>query len=494
MTDEILIRMGLDARPMHTALRGITGTVRQWGANIRSSMSRAFDNLAAPLSMAGIVATLSKVLGNVERIQASADSLGVSTDFVQDLNNIAEAAGLSSDKIQQMLGKWASALPAGANVEAEFNRLADKIAAIPEGADRAKAAIDAFGKSGIQMLAIVNNGSAGLKELASEFSKFSEIEIRDLNEAGDQIDLFNNRLTVWTGKSIAWIGYMARIWGQSMSDTKYWAPGGTDLVFQDLDISEKEDAFKKKREQKLAQTKIARQKETDSARTALAKYDVHLEDLSLKSSDAAGKVDILNKRIAEQQALVKKEADPAKQIEHYTKIADLENDLAEVRAKASKDELEAIKKKDEAVEKLADKLEKERETLLAIDRQLDSAANALINLEDAKGNRSKSTLSELADTNIDRWTTGDMRSQIFTARRVRWLEQRGKWLAQHGYEDDSQKVFGNADKLRSGLTALTQDERTPFLELEKTSKQQAASLDELLLRAKVDGIVVVPAS
>lgn len=482
MTDEILIRMGLDARPLHTGLRGIRNTLQQFKGDLSSTVGK----LGGVAGIVGtVIGTLSIAVAAIAKLGWSAmeyagqisdmsDATGMATDTIQAFALRVSQSGGSVDDAQRAIAKFANEIKAtGGNPEREFRKLMDRIAAAETPIRQLAIASEVFGeKMGVKVVNAMKEGSAAFDEFKKKSSGkiLDEREVLVLDYIGDTIDNFKATLTTLGGKALAFLA------------TPFSGPG---IIEANLNKSNKP---------KGAGDKIV--EDTKALAKELEKLNKARRDRDYEQHTEAQKADILAKEAATLQDKINKSANGSlEQTKLKVELMEKEKDLNAQLEKAHKAEEDFLKRKKDAQEKINEKKEKERQTLVAINKQLDTAAYALIDLQDAKRNRSKSsTLGELADTNIDRWTTGNMRGQILTARRVRWLEQRGKWLAQHGYEDESQKVFGNADKLRSGLTALTQDERTPFLELEKTSKQQAASLDELLMRAKADGIVVVPSA
>lgn len=56
----------------------------------------------------------------------------------------------------------------------QFERMADAIAAIPDPADRARAAVEVFGKSGADLLPLFENGAAGIRKWRSEAKAFGQ--------------------------------------------------------------------------------------------------------------------------------------------------------------------------------------------------------------------------------------------------------------------------------------------------------------------------------
>ena len=81
MNEEVIIRMGIDGGAVATGLRKVSTSVKEWAGGVKSSINDAFKMLAAPLTGAGMLATLMKTAETVKRIKAESEAKGVSTDF-----------------------------------------------------------------------------------------------------------------------------------------------------------------------------------------------------------------------------------------------------------------------------------------------------------------------------------------------------------------------------------------------------------------------------
>jgi hypothetical protein len=326
--------------------------------------------------------------------------------------------------------------------------------------------------------------------MASGFAKWTKEDLREIQEANDQLDELDNRITVMAGKLIGAIGFSARAYAHGLGKfpTMYAAVG-------DLEAQELEDRDRLEIAQRRANERFAAAKRIEEARAALKKYNDHLHDLALRSGTAEQKISILNGRIQEQQRLAEKEVnDPAAYMEHLTKIADLEGEVADARRKQSEERRKAIQAENEALKKQAD-------TVRAVGEAEQRAREAAGALATARGDRSRFSLSELAGMPVirgagwGRWfanNTDAMAGQIMQARQVMMLEGRAEQLARFGNLAGSQELYDRADKLRSGLTALRDSDRYPFRAMEHNATEQTKALNELVTAAKRDGIQIIP--
>lgn len=138
----------------------------------------------------GMVSQVAEAAGNAVD---TAQKLGITVEAVQELDYAAKASGTSLEGMKGALailskateeargegGQFADAL-AGLGITADMVRdqnwnlglglemIADKIAAMPPGAERTAAAMNALGKSGIDLIPFLAEGSEGIRRLRKE--------------------------------------------------------------------------------------------------------------------------------------------------------------------------------------------------------------------------------------------------------------------------------------------------------------------------------------
>ncbi len=119
------------------------------------------------------------------------------------------------------------------------------------------------------------------------------------------------------------------------------------------------------------------------------------------------------------------------------------------------------------------------------------AANANKTLADAKAERFRFSLKELADAD-PRGFRGETRKDIFGAREVSRLEAQAMWQNLHGTAAERDRLQGLADQRRQQIGLLRADEKFPFKAMEEAQKEAAKNLRELNAAAKGAGIPVIP--
>jgi len=155
--------------------------------------------------MAGAAATALSVmvkqsLDIADATSKAAQRVGMTTEAFSALAYAAEFSDVSSESLQKNLGKLAKnaydAATAGGEIAGTFKtlgievtatdgslknsgvliaELSDKFAAMPDSAEKSALAIKLFGKAGLEMIPLLNGGSAGLAEMSDQAERTGNI-------------------------------------------------------------------------------------------------------------------------------------------------------------------------------------------------------------------------------------------------------------------------------------------------------------------------------
>lgn len=156
-----------------------------------------------------------KAMGDLDKLGKLSDSLEIDPNTLRGLDLAATQTGTSFEvmtkgiqRMVQTIGEARSGMSSGTlalkelglgakdfeglNVEQQFMKMADAIAAIDDPAQKAAAANKLFGRSGKELLNVLNQGSAGIKEYIKEMERIggplSRDDIRRVEEANDAMD------------------------------------------------------------------------------------------------------------------------------------------------------------------------------------------------------------------------------------------------------------------------------------------------------------------
>lgn len=172
-------------------------------------------------------------------------------------------------------------------------------------------------------------------------------------------------------------------------------------------------------------------------------------------SDAAGELEqeIKGLGFAEDNKIEKEK----KSIE----LAKMQKDIAQAAAGIEKDKLDILKQQGDARAR---------------------AVRAGAALADAKGERTKFTIGELASANLRGVSDSRLREDIIAAREVQRLESRAMFLKNRGGVGDLEeaaRTFSLADNVRGGIQSAKDSDRYPMKGLEQAQKDAVQELKEI---------------
>lgn len=183
-TQEQLASMGAGAVAMGNLASDAIEKIAQWVVQATTSVIRWTGEAGR---MAEQTEQLSMQLGiaadSLEGWTVSMARVGLGQEsLVTGMRTLSrEMIGLEqrNDKaiaLWQRLGfSWEDATAGGKTTEGMIRQIADAFAAMPDGAEKSRLAIELFGRSGLQMIPILNKGSAGLDELRLKSIEFGNV-------------------------------------------------------------------------------------------------------------------------------------------------------------------------------------------------------------------------------------------------------------------------------------------------------------------------------
>ncbi len=188
---------------------------------------KLMEGLKHGLEVLGIAEAVSKVKEMVQSTTEAAVSakqlaqkVGLTTEAVQELGYAAGVTGGSSEGMQVSMqhlarglqelrtkgtGPAADALHAlgisaqdseiqHGNLDQVLEIVADRFAKLPDGVKKTSSAMDLFGRSGTELLPLLNKGSAGIKELRAEAEKLGVVIGDDGIEKAHEFEIAQKRL------------------------------------------------------------------------------------------------------------------------------------------------------------------------------------------------------------------------------------------------------------------------------------------------------------
>jgi hypothetical protein len=185
-----------------------------FGNQLSSQLGGIGDAISALPGPLGIVAGAAALAGTamvklgLDTVAAAIEfdklsqKTGASVEFLSGMGAAVRDADVNIETFNAGLVKFADNLTRTvgptANVQDELFKLADRFAQMPDGAQKTALAIDAFGRSGAELIPILNEGSAGLRTLMADASAAGRVMSQETVAAAkaldDQIDKLNARV------------------------------------------------------------------------------------------------------------------------------------------------------------------------------------------------------------------------------------------------------------------------------------------------------------
>jgi hypothetical protein len=177
-------------------------------------MTRLAKGLAGGAFVAGITSAATRAIQFGDDLNKAAVKAGVGAKAISELAYAAKMSDIDLNALSTSLRKMQVALSEaatgakgpnealaalglriedikGLKADQQFEIIADRISRLRDPADRARAAVDLFGKAGADLLPLFEQGAAGIRKAREEAQKmgqsFSEKQVKALAEADDAV-------------------------------------------------------------------------------------------------------------------------------------------------------------------------------------------------------------------------------------------------------------------------------------------------------------------
>lgn len=281
--EHITLKLGLNKQEFEKGLAGA-----------RSLISGFKEALAG----IGIGIGLKSLTDFAAEISDTSETLGVSTDFLQGWRYAATQSGVSAEKastgLERFIKQLAESGKAGADVEYEINSLADRLKDTEDPVKRVQMAVEAFGKSGVQMVSILRNGSEGLRALREEAAKLNEQELANLKKLHDDLEGAAGTLKKWAAGAV-------EVWAGFWRDLGAHAGGGSDTINQVILRKQAKAAAEQLAQAKAEAARIEKEKKDEKEADKQISATIEQEAKYAKEDEEAAKRTLeLTKQRAEQ--------------------------------------------------------------------------------------------------------------------------------------------------------------------------------------------------
>lgn len=162
------------------------GTTLKGSMQVAGKVMTAFAATAAA-SFASVAAAAVATTKQMDEVAKSAQKIGVTTEELSKLRYAAELSGVSANTLQQAMTRLNVAIAnsatassgagkalrelgvtAGMGPAQALEKIAAQFAAMPDGARKSALAVQIFGRSGAELIPLLNQGAEGLQAMSAE--------------------------------------------------------------------------------------------------------------------------------------------------------------------------------------------------------------------------------------------------------------------------------------------------------------------------------------
>lgn len=182
-SQEINIRLSLQGGAQVST--GLQSVVQQF-----SALRAAIASSAVVFASLRIVDFIGDAIEAADAAGKMAEKVGVSVEQLTALQYASNLANVSNEALQQGFKKFSQELVKAGNANAdvleEMLKVSDEFARMENGAYKTSRAIELFGKSGQDLIPLLNQGSAAIREQMEEAKRFGVVITQDLAASADK--------------------------------------------------------------------------------------------------------------------------------------------------------------------------------------------------------------------------------------------------------------------------------------------------------------------
>ena len=215
---DLVVNLGLNSNPFTKGIGKARSTLGSFASGMGTAAGKVLSFAGAITGVAGTagVALLTKnAMSNIDAVAKMADTLGIATEQLTGLHHAASLGGASADEMNTALVMMSKSISGasqgfGAGVRAfddlglsaenlvsmrpeeQMGVLADALMGVENQTDKVRIATELFGRSGAKLLPVLQNGSAGLKDMVADAAKlgitFNRVDAAKVEQANDAVE------------------------------------------------------------------------------------------------------------------------------------------------------------------------------------------------------------------------------------------------------------------------------------------------------------------
>lgn len=184
-TQTLTIKLAAEVAEFISKIKGVESLVSGVAQRMRDSFSGLWATLGATVSVAGLGAFVKSSINAMDQLDELSQRYGISVKELSGLQLAFKQSGIEQDAMASSMGKLQRAMADGnrglaaigvgtrnadgslRGTSAVLLDVADKFAGLQDGAGKTALAVEIFGKSGADMVPLLNSGSDGIKDMIS---------------------------------------------------------------------------------------------------------------------------------------------------------------------------------------------------------------------------------------------------------------------------------------------------------------------------------------
>lgn len=208
MADSIIgrlrVALGLDSAQFETGARRTESTAQK----LRTALLGVGAGMTA--ASAGITMAVRGQLQEIDALSKAAQATGTNIEALSQLRFAADQSGVSAEQLDTALQRLSRSMAGGADefaalgialrdsegnmrpTEAVLFDFADRLAAMPDGAEKTALAMDLLGRSGAGLIPLLNGGSDSLRGLMAEADRLG---LTVSGETAANVEAFNDSMS-----------------------------------------------------------------------------------------------------------------------------------------------------------------------------------------------------------------------------------------------------------------------------------------------------------
>lgn len=218
--EEILIRLGINADSLKAGMDAATKGIAE---RLKENFKDIGKDLLAGFTATALMGKIENLFDRVENIKRTASITGTDTEGIQRFDYAAAHAGVEIDTANAALEKLnaniGKAREEGGQAAKAFERwgidiqglsndqiiakIAEKMQQMPDPASRAALAVELMGRSGKDLIPLLERGADAIKAMGEHAPVFSEEDLENIEQAHNTIQDMNNQVTIWLGKMLS---------------------------------------------------------------------------------------------------------------------------------------------------------------------------------------------------------------------------------------------------------------------------------------------------